>query len=197
MKALFLAAIVLGLLFVGAMRRSTEWNVDDWLRFILKLFAAGSLLALASRMARAVDNGLTHGWSAPSRAAWVVGILLCTLYGAVFGMQVLFNFADGDPRYAVSVRGYLTAFTALILLMGLALWLQGAYGVPFPRTGAVLLGAFALWFGVAPPAWFRQDARVVALQGILGVTPTRWLYIGLGAALLAAGLAGRTDWLFH
>ena len=192
MKATFLACILAGLVVVGTVRRAREWDSGAWLTFLLKLLGALTLVAAGSRMASAVDEGVTRGWSSAARAAWATGLVLGTLYGVVLGVELLLAFAGVGRDDRPFLWGYLKAFTAVMLLGGIGLWLQGAYGIPFARTGAVVVGGFSVWLGAGRPPWFQRHAAVRLIQSQIGEMGTQLLYLGLGLALIGVGLAGGT-----
>jgi hypothetical protein len=188
-RLIVVSIALLAHLVAGMRRRLGIWRGSQWLRFVTSLIISAAFVVIALLMAGGVDKGLTLRWSVAARAIYVLAMILMLLYGVVSGVQLLKTFS-GDAAPSVWYRGYLFTFAVLSVVLVGASVLHDVYGVPFHRSGAITIGGFSVWLGLRPPQWFDAHGGVQVLQGLLGRSGTRLLYVAVGLLFLLAGIVG-------
>jgi hypothetical protein len=195
LKLLFAAALVgyLGLTSIRSRRRS--YAARQWGALGARAFVALVALAGGFAMAAAVDDGMTHAWAWPRRAAWVSAMLALTVFGIWTLIRGVFG-GEENPRI-LTLWKPLAACLGIGALSFALIALDQLRIAPFNQSALFVGGTALAGCAWLKPAWFWNHPKAMFLRELLGDHATAAVYLVGGLVMVGFACFGHFAGLSH
>ena len=187
-ETLFAAALVGYLGVVSFRSRQRFYTARQWGAIGVRALIALAALAGGFTMVEAIDEGRTHTWPWPHRAAWASSLVALTCFGIWVLIRAVIG-SEAHPR-VVTLWKPLAVCLGIGGLLFALLALDQLHLVQFTRAALLVGGAALASCAWMKPGWFWHHPKAVFLRELIGDHAAATVYFVGGLVMVGFAFFG-------